>query len=124
MQHGELRTDRCPWFVDELFKHSHTYISDILTAGSRHSCTASRINKKWEHEWQRKSTAEIKNPSKNEDNERVRWNPLRDLPEWLEEFVENLVADSAPEHRDAPASSSREPFLEPRGKVVLGKHNI
>ena len=31
--------------------------------------------------------------------------PLRDLPEWLEEFTENLVDDRAPEHRDAPSSS-------------------
>ena len=29
-----------------------------------------------------------------------------------------------PQHPDAPASSSREPPLEPRGKVVSGKHSI
>ena len=49
--------------------------------------------------------AEIKNPNVNEDIERVRRNPLRDLPEWLEEFTENLVDDSVPEHRDASSSS-------------------
>ena len=24
MQHGELRTNRCPWFIDKLFKLSYT----------------------------------------------------------------------------------------------------
>ena len=42
------------------------------------------------------------------DNENVRWNPLRDLPEWPEEFKENLVDERVPVDRDAPASSSRE----------------
>ena len=31
-QHGKLRTDGCPWFMDGLFKLSHTYISNIITA--------------------------------------------------------------------------------------------
>ena len=30
---------------------------------------------------------------KNEDNERARRDPFLDLPEWLEEFAENLVDD-------------------------------
>ena len=68
--------------------------------------------------------AEIKNPNKNEDDERVRGNPLRDPPDWLQKFTENLVDDSVPDHPDAPASSSRESSLEPRGKVVSGKHSI
>ena len=46
MQHGELRTIRCPWSIDKLFKLIFTYISDIFIAGSRNSYTASRINKK------------------------------------------------------------------------------
>ena len=65
---------------------------------------------------------ETENPSKN-DNEEVRGDPLRDLPEWLEEFTENLVDDSVPEHRDA-SSSSHELLSEPRAKVVSGKHSI
>ena len=32
MQHGELRTDRCPRLIDKLFKLSYTYISDINIA--------------------------------------------------------------------------------------------
>ena len=64
--------------------------------------------------------AETENTNKNEDNETVRRNPLRGLPEWLEDFAENLVDESVPAHRDAPASSSRELASEPRVKVVSG----
>ena len=57
---------------------------------------------------------------KNEDNEPARGNPLSDLPEWLQEFRKNLVKESVPEHRDAPASSSREPVRkEVQGKQCL-----
>ena len=45
-QHGELRTDRCPQFVDTLFKLSKTCIYNINIAGSRSSYATSRINKK------------------------------------------------------------------------------
>ena len=56
--------------------------------------------------------------------ERVRGDPSRDLPELSEEFKENLVDESVPEHRDAPANSSRESASETRGKVVSGKHSL
>ena len=65
---------------------------------------------------------ETENPNKN-DNEEVRGETLRDLPEWLEEFTENMVDDSVPEHRDA-SSSSHELLSEPRAKVVSCKHSI
>ena len=51
MQHGELRTDRCPWSIDKLFKRIFCYIFCIFIAGSRNSHWASRINKKWEYGW-------------------------------------------------------------------------
>ena len=34
MQHGELRTARCPWSIYRLFNFIFTYISDIFIAGS------------------------------------------------------------------------------------------
>ena len=46
-----------------------------------------------------------KNPTKNDENEEVRGNLSHYLPEWLEEFKDNLVDDSVPEHRDASSSS-------------------
>ena len=66
----------------------------------------------------------IPNPNKNEDQEQVRGNPYSDIPEWLQEFSENLVDKRVPEHRDSHASSSHEPSLEPMRSVDLGKHNV
>ena len=56
------------------------------------------------------------------DSKASRGDPLRDLPEWLEEFMVNLVDERVPAYRDAAASSSRASAPEPRGKVVSGKH--
>ena len=50
------------------------------------------------------------------DSELARGNPLFVLPECLQELRENLV-ERVPEHRDAPASSCREPVR----KEVPGK---
>ena len=36
-----------------------------------------------------------------------------EIPEWLQEFTENLVDDRVPECRDSHASSSHEVSLEP-----------
>ena len=49
-----------------------------------------------------------------------------DIPEWLQEFKENLVDDSVPEHRDSHASSSHEVSLEPifKRREDLGKHSV
>ena len=48
-----------------------------------------------------------KETNKNGENETVRRNPLVDLPEWLDFFFwENLVDESVPARRDAPAISS------------------
>ena len=64
-----------------------------------------------------------------------RWDPLfaakpaplsSDIPEWLQEFRENLVDERVPEHRDSHASSSQEVSLEPTSKRSedLGKHSV
>ena len=49
-----------------------------------------------------------------------------DIPEWLQEFRENLVEDRVPEHRDSHASSSHESSLEPTlaRSADLGKHSV
>ena len=49
-----------------------------------------------------------------------------EIPEWLQEFRENLVDDEIPEHGDSHASSSHEVSLEPTTKrrEDLGKHNV
>ena len=48
-----------------------------------------------------------------------------EIPEWLQEFRENLVDDEIPEHGNSHASSSHEVSLEPtfKRREDLGKHN-
>ena len=67
---------------------------------------------------------EIPKPNKNEDHEQVRGSPYSDIPEWLQEFRENLVDERVPEHRDSHGSSFHEPSLEPMRSVDLGKHSV
>ena len=49
-----------------------------------------------------------------------------EIPEWLQEFMEKLVDDEVPEHRNSNASSSHEVSLEPTSKrrEDLCKHNV
>ena len=49
-----------------------------------------------------------------------------EIPEWLQEFRENLVDDEIPEHGDSHASSSHEVFLEPtfKRREDLCKHSV
>ena len=66
-------------------------------------------------------------PNKNEDHDLGRRDLLNsDIPEWLQEFRENLVDDRVPERRNSHASSSHEPSLEPTPprSVDLGKHSV
>ena len=54
-------------------------------------------------------------------------NPLcSEIPEWLQEFRENLVDDEIPEQGDSHASSSHEASLEPiyMRREDLGKHSV
>ena len=56
-----------------------------------------------------------------------RGNPLcSEIPEWLQEFRENLVDDEIPVQGDSHASSSHEVSLEPTPKRRddLGKHTV
>ena len=57
-----------------------------------------------------------------------RRNPCGDseIPEWLQEFTENLVDDEIPLEGGSHASSSQEASLEPTTKrrEDLGKHNV
>ena len=66
-------------------------------------------------------------PNKNEDHDVERSDPLySDLPEWLQEFRENLGDDRVPLCRDSHASSSHEPSFEttPTRSVDLGKYSV
>ena len=69
-----------------------------------------------------KSRKQQKNKSKREQSD-----PLcSEIPEWLQEFRENLVDDEIPVHGDSHASSSHEASLEPvfKRREDLGKHSV
>ena len=66
-------------------------------------------------------------PNKNENPEKERSDPCHsDIPEWLQEFRENLVDDRVLEHRDSHASSSHGSSLEhtPARSADLGQHSV
>ena len=46
------------------------------------------------------------------------------MPEWLQEFRENLVDDRVPERRDSHTSSSHGLSLEPTRIADLDKHSV
>ena len=72
-------------------------------------------------------TEPTRNPktNKNQDHERVRRDPCHsDIPEWLQEFRENLVDDRVPGCRDSHASSSHGLSLELVRSADLGKHSV
>ena len=52
------------------------------------------------------------------DTDQVQGNFLRDLPEWLEDFTENLLDEGVSASRDTPASTSRD-HNTPRGSNDL-----
>ena len=72
--------------------------------------------------------------TKKKEPKRERGDPLcadsgrarSEIPEWLQEFRENLVDDEIPEHGDSHASSSHEASLEPitKRREDLGKHKV
>ena len=68
------------------------------------------------------------NPKPNKDETTIeRRDPCHsEIPEWLQEFIENLVDDEVPERGDSHASSSHEVSLEPTSKrrEDLGKHSV
>ena len=69
-----------------------------------------------------------KNPKPNKkETTTERGNPSdSEIPEWLQEFRENLVDDEIPLQGDSHASSSHEASLEPTTKrrEDLGKHSV
>ena len=83
-----------------------------------------RVASKEYGETRRVDQQKNKNPRMIKNNARVRRNPLRDLPQWLDKFTENLVDENCSRTQEAPTSSSRESASEPRGKVVSGKHSV
>ena len=99
----------------------HQHLQHIVTAGFGGLYIASSGQAQGDLSPEPTKTEKTK---KNEDTEPARRNPLHDLPEWSEEFTDNLVDERVPEHTDATASSSHKSALEPLRKMVSGKHCI
>ena len=70
-------------------------------------------------------SAETENTNKSGDGEELRSELLQDVPEWLQDFMENLVDKHVQPHQYSPSSSLELP-MAPRAKVVAGpgKHSI
>ena len=72
-------------------------------------------------------TKPTKNPKPIKTKTTIQNGPLySEIPEWLQEFRENLVDDRVLERRDSHASSSHEVSLEPTStrSEDLGKHSV
>ena len=65
-------------------------------------------------------------PNKKESKKDQSDSMCSEIPEWLQEFRENLVDDEIPVHGDSHASSSHEASLEPIFKRCedLGNHSV
>ena len=67
------------------------------------------------------------NPKNIKETTRKQTDPLcSEIPEWLQEFRENLVDDEIPVHGDSHASSSHEASLEPmfKRREDVSKHSV
>ena len=148
VQHGELRSDRGFWFINEFEIDHSTSSSSSSTSPTMTSSTVSSesvvrqerrdlcgidshpaaVSSKHVERQERRDpcssgipeeellTMPTKNPklNKNENHDQELGDLCHsDIPEWLQEFRENLVDERVPEHRDSHASSSHEPSLEP-----------
>ena len=72
-----------------------------------------------------RGSAESESTNKNADDEELRCELLQDVPEWLQDFKQNLVDKNVQPHQYSPSSSHELP-MEPRAKEVPGpgKHSI
>ena len=68
----------------------------------------------------------IPKPNKKESKKEQSESLCSEIPEWLQEFRENLVDDEIPVNGDSHASSSHEVSLEPifKRREDLGKHSV
>ena len=121
MQHGELRSDRGSWFVNEFFLSSHHSTSMTPSrqeighpTSSSSSSTSPPMTSSKEADHSDHPPAIVSSESV---DRQVRRDPCHsEILEWLQEFRENLVDERVPEHRDSLASSSHGSSLEPTFK--------
>ena len=103
MQYGKLRTIRCLVCRQALQVHFHLH---LLHSTSQETVTPTDHPTSTRGDGMR---------------EEIRGNTSHDLPDWLEEFKNNLVDKNVPEHRDT-SSSFHELPSESRAKMVWGNN--
>ena len=151
LQHVELCAIRGPWFINEFLYNAHTPTSSSSssqdpTSSSQDSVfDVSRHTESAVPERSGSTSEELRgnplhkptfteNKNKNESREEVQSHLVHDLPDWLQEFRENLVdercpteprGNPAPKDRDTSSSSNELP-MESRAKVDpgSGKHSV
>ena len=135
MQHGELRSDRGSWLVIEFFiQFSFFNINDTFKTGEALFYIFFKLVFFTNDSMELILLQCLSNSNVEEMIERR--DPLfadsgraplsSEIPEWLQEFRENLVDERVPELRDSHASSSHEISSEPTSKRSedLGKHSV
>ena len=141
LQHGELRSNRGS-FLDIFITITDTYKqeSHSFSSSSSSSPSSPTVGEILVREREDASYSDIspvppvktqanKIPKTNKKGTTIEWENLCDdpeIPEWLQEFRENLVHDEIPLQGGSHASSSHEASLEPTTKrrEDLGKHNV
>ena len=84
LQHSELCTIRCPWFIDEFLDNTHTFFFNIFITGF--CIWRQQIHRKSSTERRRNPlhrSTETENTNYNEGREEVQSDLLHDLPDWL-----------------------------------------
>ena len=145
MQHGELRSDRGSRLVNEFFLQFSSFnLNDTFKTGEQSSHIFLKLvyftDSSDSETQEREDLSGIDSHpvpmlSPNVEEMIERRDPLfaakpaplcSEIPEWLQEFRENLVDDAILERRDSHASSSHEVSSEPTStrSEYLGKHSV
>ena len=123
MQHGERCTDCCPRIIDTSFSASLPQDTSDDTSSSPATTRSDSTSTPAPGNPSREP-ARTKNTNKNRDIVLAWGHWLRDLPEWSEEFTENLEDEGVLASRNTPAHTSHDSDSERLTKVVSGKHII
>ena len=103
MQYVELRTNRGPQFIDNFFfvellrKLRNHYRRKVQVPHLFKQQLKLRVQMNKYGVTCRLTQPKTKNPNKRVDHEQVRCDPsFCETPEWLQEFIENLVDEESP----------------------------
>ena len=129
MQHGELCTDRCSRIINRVLPAQGNNVSCIVTARNiwwfyiessnttTWQCMHSSIGKLV-------ARSLFFRKIKNRDIIPAPGNWLRDLPEWLKDFTENLEDERVLASRDTSGKTSHDSDKERLPKEVSRKHSV